>query len=71
MLHATKLMPAARVPRERAATDGVLLSLVVLMRAVGIDEDTNTGRVVLGPIGFPILFLLFMAAFGGFSSGDA
>jgi hypothetical protein len=53
------------------AAAGVLLSLVVLMRAVGIDEDTNTGRVVLGPIGFPIFFLLFMAAFGGFSSGDA
>jgi hypothetical protein len=44
---------------------GVLLAFVILMRSVGIDEDTPAGRMALGPVGFPILFLLFAAAVGG------
>jgi hypothetical protein len=52
---------------ERIQAFAPAVSLVALgygIRAVGVDESTEGGRVVLAIVGFPILFLMCYAVFG-------
>ena len=44
-----------------------LIAVSLFLRTVGLDENTHVGAVVVGIVGFPILFLVFIAAVGGVS----
>jgi hypothetical protein len=55
--------------RLRALVIGVLLLILVgLLSMLGLEEEKGLGGLVLGVVGIPILFLLFIAAFGRVSS---
>jgi hypothetical protein len=48
---------------------GGLIALgTFLRRVVGLDEDTDVGKIVLAIVGLPVIFLTFGAVFGRTSS---